>query len=87
MIGPDFDLNFRFYSAFGIVFGFSLRFRSIRLSASRTVPVLHAQAWYQLSRYQTTVNPCVTSRGPGVIHLLGVSRFTDTGALFGFPGR
>ena len=52
-----------------------------------TVPVLHAQAWYQFYRYQATADPCVTSRGPGVFRLLGVSRFTDTGALFGFPGR
>ena len=70
-----------------IFFGFSLRFRSIRLSASRTIPVLHAQAWYQLSWYQATADLCVTSRGPGVFHLLGVSRFTDTGAVFGFSGR
>ena len=52
-----------------------------------TVPVLHAQAWYQFYRYQATADLCVTSRGPWMFHLLGVSRFTDTGALFGFPGR
>ena len=50
-----------------IFFRLSVKFRSIRLSASCTVPVLHVQAWYELSRYQATAYPCVTSRGPGVV--------------------
>ena len=60
---------------------------SIRLSDSCTFPLLHAQAWYRLSRYQAIADPCVTSRAPRMFHLLGVSCFTDTGTLFGFPGR
>ena len=35
---------------------------------------MHAQAWYRLSRYQAAADPCITSRGPGVFHLLGVPR-------------
>ena len=82
--------NFRSHSAFPHLFFSAYRLDSdqfvFRLRAQFLCSV-HAQAWYQPSRYQATADPCVTSRGPGVFHLLGLSRFTDTGALFGFPGR
>ena len=83
------------FETFALIRPFNIFFSAFRLDSDQFVFRLRAQflcsvrahAWYQLSRYQATADPCVTSRGPGVFHLLGLSRFTDTGALFGFPGR